>query len=111
MANGVLRSCAAEARAFVVLRKRSRNCSSSCATFSSDGEADFGGCAAMVERSFGISFELSFGPCERSAVELLSDVEAMEKRAHYRGEKRLPSDRGGKLIVCQLPGAVNWKPG
>src|SRR5580692_5546863 len=34
MANGVLRSWAAEASALVVLRKRSRSCSSSNATFS-----------------------------------------------------------------------------
>src|ERR1700678_293019 len=93
MDRGVLRSWAAEASAFVVLRKRSRSCSSSKArTFAESVD---------VWRSFGR------GPKETAA---LSVIEAMgiTKNARFGEENLLPSERGDckdrmlAISDCQL---------
>src|SRR5450631_2243407 len=105
MAKGVLRSCAAEARAFVVLRKRSRNCSSSRDKSSVELGAESRAVTVDGRRSFGLV------PVGETAG-LFSDIEAMENQlTSCMGERALlPSERGDTVILCQVHQTVNWKP-
>src|ERR1039458_5634997 len=73
IAKGVLRSWAAEARAFVVLRERSRNCSSSRAISSAELGAETRAVAVDGRPSFGL---VPVG----AAAGLLSNIGAMENQ-------------------------------
>src|SRR5208282_1070086 len=104
MARGVLRSWAAEAKAFVVLRNRSRNCSRSRATSSAEQESESKAAAFDGMPSCGL---VPVG----TAAGLLSDIVAMDDPSTHVsiGEGiLLPSERGGyadtnvRYQDCQL---------
>src|SRR5260221_11156202 len=70
IASGVLRSCAARARALVVVRKRSRNCSSSLAPSSAELDAATRAVSPDGKPFFGL---LPLG----ATIGIFSDIEGM----------------------------------